>query len=450
MSTGGAWSIGLLLVAVAAWLPVLGATQDLRRGRRIVLASLRAAWLLFAVALVLGAPWPFAPGPRARLAVLEGPGAGEIPDRWSGLFQLDRVRVDPPAPIREPESRPRASDGKPPIEGPDHLAYALAELGSMAEPPDGILLLGEVDPGRFQGAIPPVFRLAARPDRAAVELFGARAPIRARAELPFEVTVRMDGSGCDAGSWAIRLIGPAGEEARALVPCGQVGVVDRTLRSLPPSPGVWEYRLAWGPLEAGTGETEERGLGFALHVEPAARVLVFEDAPGWEATFLRRSLERMPGVEPVSLARLAPDRFLQSPGLVEPGADGGPGAGRTNGFDLEALDPSGLRAIVMRAPPRALGNALDEALDVKQINEMLAKNIPLETLNFFTQYAGDFSETCGTDSETRPAPAQPDADRLSDPGAGRAAPARSLRHAVGSSPRAAIASTAETRMRSRN
>jgi hypothetical protein len=40
-----------------------------------------------------------------------------------------------------------------------------------------------------------------------------------------------------------------------------------------------------------------------------------------------------------------------------------------------------------------------DELDVKQINEMLAKNIPLETLNFFTQYAADFSETCGTDSD---------------------------------------------------
>lgn len=41
-----------------------------------------------------------------------------------------------------------------------------------------------------------------------------------------------------------------------------------------------------------------------------------------------------------------------------------------------------------------------DELDVKQINEMLAKNIPLETLNFFTQYAGDFAESCGSDSAT--------------------------------------------------
>jgi len=40
-------------------------------------------------------------------------------------------------------------------------------------------------------------------------------------------------------------------------------------------------------------------------------------------------------------------------------------------------------------------------LDVAQINEMLAKNIPLETLDFFAKYAADFSTDSEVDSETR-------------------------------------------------
>lgn len=40
-------------------------------------------------------------------------------------------------------------------------------------------------------------------------------------------------------------------------------------------------------------------------------------------------------------------------------------------------------------------------LDVAQINEMLAKNIPMETLDFFSQYAAEFSTDSGLDSETQ-------------------------------------------------
>ena len=34
-------------------------------------------------------------------------------------------------------------------------------------------------------------------------------------------------------------------------------------------------------------------------------------------------------------------------------------------------------------------------LDVAQINELLAKNVPLETLEFFSQYSADFGEAEG-------------------------------------------------------
>ena len=38
-------------------------------------------------------------------------------------------------------------------------------------------------------------------------------------------------------------------------------------------------------------------------------------------------------------------------------------------------------------------------LDVDQINEMLAKNIPLETLEFFASYAEEFGKTAGIQGE---------------------------------------------------
>ena len=41
-----------------------------------------------------------------------------------------------------------------------------------------------------------------------------------------------------------------------------------------------------------------------------------------------------------------------------------------------------------------------EGLDVDSINEMLAKNVPLETLKFFNQYAHDFGEAEGVQGET--------------------------------------------------
>lgn len=41
-----------------------------------------------------------------------------------------------------------------------------------------------------------------------------------------------------------------------------------------------------------------------------------------------------------------------------------------------------------------------EGLDVDSINEMLAKNVPLETLKFFNQYANDFGEAEGMEGET--------------------------------------------------
>ena len=39
-------------------------------------------------------------------------------------------------------------------------------------------------------------------------------------------------------------------------------------------------------------------------------------------------------------------------------------------------------------------------LDVAQTNEMLAKNIPIETLEFFSKYAEDFGEGLGAPVET--------------------------------------------------
>ena len=38
-------------------------------------------------------------------------------------------------------------------------------------------------------------------------------------------------------------------------------------------------------------------------------------------------------------------------------------------------------------------------LNVAQINEMLAKNVPLETLEFFSSYAEDFGKTAAIEGE---------------------------------------------------
>jgi len=40
-------------------------------------------------------------------------------------------------------------------------------------------------------------------------------------------------------------------------------------------------------------------------------------------------------------------------------------------------------------------------LKVEQINEVLAKNVPYETLEFFDQYGGDFGESEGISGDTR-------------------------------------------------
>lgn len=39
-----------------------------------------------------------------------------------------------------------------------------------------------------------------------------------------------------------------------------------------------------------------------------------------------------------------------------------------------------------------------DELDVQQINEMLARNVPLETLEFFSEYAGAFGKSHGLDA----------------------------------------------------
>ncbi len=40
-------------------------------------------------------------------------------------------------------------------------------------------------------------------------------------------------------------------------------------------------------------------------------------------------------------------------------------------------------------------------LDVEQINEMLAKNVPMDTLEFFAQYAEDFCKGIEVGDDTR-------------------------------------------------
>lgn len=39
-------------------------------------------------------------------------------------------------------------------------------------------------------------------------------------------------------------------------------------------------------------------------------------------------------------------------------------------------------------------------LDVAQTNELLAKNVPIQTLEFFSKYAEDFGESLGAPLET--------------------------------------------------
>ena len=42
-----------------------------------------------------------------------------------------------------------------------------------------------------------------------------------------------------------------------------------------------------------------------------------------------------------------------------------------------------------------------EDLPAEQINEMLAKNVPLETIRFFSQYADAFADGAGIHGESR-------------------------------------------------
>jgi hypothetical protein len=42
-----------------------------------------------------------------------------------------------------------------------------------------------------------------------------------------------------------------------------------------------------------------------------------------------------------------------------------------------------------------------DELDVEQINEMLAKNVPYETIKFFSQYAEAFADGAGIKGDTR-------------------------------------------------
>lgn len=41
-----------------------------------------------------------------------------------------------------------------------------------------------------------------------------------------------------------------------------------------------------------------------------------------------------------------------------------------------------------------------DELDAEQINEMLAKNVPIETLSFFTEYAEQFAKNEGVEGAT--------------------------------------------------
>ena len=41
-----------------------------------------------------------------------------------------------------------------------------------------------------------------------------------------------------------------------------------------------------------------------------------------------------------------------------------------------------------------------DELEVEQINEMLAKNVPFETLDFFNKYAHSFGDSCGIEDGT--------------------------------------------------
>ncbi len=41
-----------------------------------------------------------------------------------------------------------------------------------------------------------------------------------------------------------------------------------------------------------------------------------------------------------------------------------------------------------------------DELEVEQINEMLAKNVPLQTLEFFGRYGRDFGESAGVTGRT--------------------------------------------------
>jgi hypothetical protein len=73
--------------------------------------------------------------------------------------------------------------------------------------------------------------------------------------------------------------------------------------------------------------------------EPVA-VLFLEESPGWEATFLRRSLNELLGAQAHTLARLSPRHLFRGPDLQAP----------AQGFGLPDLSPARFRLLVLREP----------------------------------------------------------------------------------------------------
>ena len=267
------------------------------------------------------------------MVALQGHGGGSVPAHWRDAFRWQQVR------LAGVSAAGVGRQGRPPLQGPSDLGAALEELAGGNPPPDGFVLLGSADPVGVGQPSAPLFAMRERHPDADRQLLlvGLEAPQAAVPGLPFEVSVSFQGgSGCDGEDWSVRLLGPAGEEDVRSVICEPAATRTIELRSTPTSPGTWDYRLEW----QGRGKVA-RSIAVTVEVtaEPVA-VLFLEESPGWEVTFLRRTVNELLGAQAHTLARLSPRHLFRGPDLQAP----------AEGFGLEDLSPARFRLLVLREP----------------------------------------------------------------------------------------------------
>jgi len=323
----------LLLAALTAWLVPLGSARRLGGWRGWLLAGLRAGWLAAALVLAVGLRWPLQPDSRAVMVALHAVGGGAVPAAWRDAFRWQHVR------LAGNSVDGWAREGRPPLEGPSDLGASMEEWAGDDGPPDGFVLLGSADPVGIRQPPAPLFVVRERHPDAERQLLmvGLEAPQTAVPGLSFPISVSFRGGpGCGGEEWSVRLLGPAGEENVRRVICDAAVTHTVELRSLPPSPGTWDYQVEWQGLGQ---ETQSAEVSVDVTAEPMA-VLFLEESPGWEVTFLRRSMKKLLGAQPHTFARLSTHHLFRGPDLEVP----------SDGYGLEDLSPDRFRLLVLREP----------------------------------------------------------------------------------------------------